>query len=94
VVAVTLTKFIVEPFEHIGVGIKRFMLAMVEDVPFVLNPIFLVFGMTLIVLILIFISGYKINICHLIGLEPTRQNPQLTARIHEQDAEVTVYTVY
>lgn len=72
-VAVTITKFVVEPLEHIGLGLKRFMLGMLEDVPFVFNGLFLSFAIFLVVLVLVLSFGYKIKLVHLLDIEPGHQ---------------------
>lgn len=68
-VAVTITRFLMEPLEHVSLGLKRFMLGLVTDVP-----------ITLIFLIVIVISGYRVNFFHLASIAPTpTESTQLQA---------------
>ena len=68
--AVTVTKFAVEPLEHIGVAVRKFILAMLYDVPYTLYPFLLVFAMLLVLMVLLLSFGYRIKLFYLLGLEP------------------------
>ncbi|ELU06457.1 hypothetical protein CAPTEDRAFT_228306 [Capitella teleta] len=75
-VAVTLTRFLMEPLEHIALGFKRFIVAMVTDVPVMLYFPLLLFSMFLLFLLLIFLSGYRVDILYLFSLSPGNDQRQ------------------
>lgn len=77
-IAVTLTKFILEPLEHIGEAVGKMLEACVKDLPVQLWPVSL--GLIIIgfLMTLIMCFGYKINLFYLLGMEPSN-NPSLTA---------------
>lgn len=69
--AVTLSRFFFEPSEHVGGAIKRFVVALLDDVPVALYPL-LLFSVLCLVGGLAFVAcGYRLSLGHLVVLEPT-----------------------
>ena len=58
-IAVTLTKFFVEPLEHIGRSLGKFIRAPLEDLPVQMWPIVLIFLVIVFTLAMIMGFGYQ-----------------------------------
>ena len=76
-VAVTFTKFLVEPAEHIGLALRNFFMVVLKDIPWTFYPFMLLFTSLLIILVLLVFSGYRIKLFHLIGLEPGNNQQEI-----------------
>ena len=72
---VTVSKFLLEPLQHLGEGVNRMVTTCLKDLPVHLWPIVLPI---LLLMLLVMGFGYKIHIVHLFGLEPSK-TPMLQA---------------
>ena len=77
-IAVTLSKFLLEPLQHLGEGVNRMVTTCLKDLPVHLWPIVLPILLLVGMMLLVMGFGYKIHIVHLFGLEPSK-TPMLQA---------------
>ena len=73
----TITKFFVEPLEHIGGAISKFFKATLQDLPVYMWPVVLISILIILTLFLVIMQGYRVNILGpLLGIEPVHQPVQ------------------
>ena len=61
--AVTLTKFCVEPVEHVGAALNLFLQRTLVGLPIYLWPVAIGFGVLMLVLLMIMMFGYRSVFC-------------------------------
>jgi Tfp pilus assembly protein PilO len=84
-VAVTFTKFLLEPLEHIGRALSRFMRAPLEELPVQMWPIALAFMFLVVILVLVMAFGYNIRLPLWFGLEQSdRKHIESVANMNKQ----------
>ncbi|XP_078675152.1 chloride channel CLIC-like protein 1 [Branchiostoma floridae x Branchiostoma belcheri] len=72
--AVTLTKFFLEPMEHIGRSFSKFFEGVFHDLPPQLWPFAFLAVMLMSLLLMIMLAGYSINIPFIFNLQPRTVN--------------------
>ncbi|XP_035681618.1 chloride channel CLIC-like protein 1 [Branchiostoma floridae] len=72
--AVTLTKFFLEPMEHIGRSFSKFFGGVFHDLPVQLWPLAFLAVMLMSLLLMIMMAGYSINIPFIFSLQPRAVN--------------------
>lgn len=99
--AVTLTKFFLEPLEHVGQGISKLISGTLQHLPVHLWPFALGFLCFMTFLLLILAFGYRIKLFHLFGIEPgkatvpqksieqSEEHKQLRSRVEELTCQVS-----
>lgn len=81
-VAITMTKFILEPAGHMGQAINKFFHGLLHGLPAQLWPVALIIVLFLTVFILIMGCGYKVRIPFFLSIEPT--HPPVVTNPHPQ----------
>ena len=91
----TLTKFFLEPMQHIGVALSALIRGLLEDMPIFMWPISIAFAMSLIIFTLLIVSRYRLRfLWNVFQLEPAplqahgaiqdaQQNQQATEAIQD-----------
>ena len=75
----TITKFFLEPVEHIGQSVSLLIRGMLQDLPLHVWPIALLVLFVFVLLVMTMTSGYRLNFFHLIQVGPgERQAPAIT----------------
>ena len=92
----TVTKFVLEPIEHIGSAMGRLIRNTLQDLPVHLWPFALGFMVLVTFLILTMACGYRTKFFYIFGLEPAqsrRRTPsevQMAGRIEELTKQVWI----
>ena len=85
--AVTLTRFFVEPFEHIGEAVRKLLMSLLEGVPFYLYPLMIVFLIVILLLPLLVFRNYCIRSWFL-NIEPSHTPDNSEARALQKKLEL------
>ncbi|CAH1261312.1 CLCC1 [Branchiostoma lanceolatum] len=72
--AVTLTKFFLEPMEHVGRSFSKFFEGVFHDLPVQLWPFAFLAMMLMSLLLMIMAAGYSINVPFIFSLQPRAVN--------------------
>lgn len=72
----TVTKFVVEPLEHIGQAVGKLIHGTMRELPVQLWPFALAFLCLMTIFILTLVFGYRIKLFYLFGIEPGKYTPQ------------------
>ena len=81
-IAKTITKFLVEPLEHIGHSVNKFLRAILIGLPVTISPLVLAFVMFVCLFLLMMSCGYRVRVWPLFALEPTAR-PATTSPANE-----------
>lgn len=70
-IAKTITKFFVEPLEHIAHAVNKFLKAILIGLPVTIAPVVLGFIMVVCLFLLMMCCGYRVRIWPFVSFEPT-----------------------
>ena len=84
-IAVTITKFFLEPLEHIGQSVSLLIRGMLQDLPLHVWPIALLVLFIFVLLIMTMFAGYRVNFFHVIQVGPGERQPQAIASSADQN---------
>ena len=71
-IAVTVSKFVLEPLQHLGEAVSKMVTTCLKDLPIHLYPVVLPILLLVWIMLLVMGFGYKIHLFHLFGLEPSK----------------------
>ena len=86
--AVTVTKFVVEPLEHIGHAVGKLIHGTLQELPIQIWPFALAFICMMSLFILTLVFGYRIKLFYLFGIEPGKHTPRDSIRDKEQQKQL------
>jgi hypothetical protein len=94
-IAVTFTKFLLEPFEHIGRAPGLFVRAPLKELPVQMWPIALAFMFLVFILVLVMAFGYNIRLPVWFGLESSdRKHTQSVANMNKHMEVLEKYDLH
>ena len=76
-IAVTVANFVLEPLEHIGRHLGRFIRSTMAELPIHLQAVIFPFLVVMILMVVMMLFGYRIRLFHFIGFEPSPTLPPL-----------------
>ena len=76
-IAVTVANFVLEPLEHIGRHLGRFIRSTMAELPIHLQAVILPLLVVMILMVVMMVFGYRIRLFHFIGFEPSPTLPSL-----------------
>ena len=86
--AVTITKFVVEPLEHIGHAVGKLIHGTLQELPIQIWPFAMAFICVMSFFLLILVFGYRIKLFYLFGIEPGKDTPRHAIKDDKQQEEL------
>ena len=86
--AVTITKFVLEPLEHIGHAFGKLIHGTLQELPIQIWPFAMAFICLMSFFFLILAFGYRIKLFYLFGIEPGRQTERAIVNDEKQREEL------